>query len=42
MSGFGEIKKIPLHEIWPNEAINFTPWLAKNIDALGISSWART
>ena len=35
MSDFGEIKKIPLRKIWPHEAIDFTPWLAKNIDALG-------
>ncbi len=24
-----------LREIWPNEALNFTPWLAENLDSLG-------
>ena len=32
---FGRIKKINLREIWHNEAVNFTPWLAENISALG-------
>lgn len=35
MYEFGEINKVPLREIWPNEATNFTPWLASNIESLG-------
>jgi len=35
MYDFGEINKVPLREIWPNEATNFTPWLASNIESLG-------
>lgn len=32
---FGKINKVSLRDIWPNEASNFTPWLADNIEELG-------
>jgi len=35
MIAFGEIKRLNLREIWKNEATDFTPWLAENIQSLG-------
>jgi hypothetical protein len=29
------LKRIDLREIWPREAADFTPWLARNLDVLG-------
>ena len=30
----GTIQQVDLHEIWPNETKNFTPWLAENLQLL--------
>ena len=35
MLNFSELKKIPLRQIWENEANDFTPWLESNIQTLG-------
>lgn len=32
---FEKIEHVNLRKIWPNEASDFTPWLAENINALG-------
>ena len=31
----GEFEQVAVREMWPDEAYNFTPWLAKNLDLLG-------
>ena len=31
----GTIERVDIREIWPNEAADFTPWLAENLDTLG-------
>jgi hypothetical protein len=35
MTEFGNLKRIDPREIWAHEALNFTPWLAGNLDRLG-------
>ena len=35
MIKFGTLKRLDLRTIWPNEAHDFSPWLANNIDKLG-------
>lgn len=37
MKKLGSMKKIPLREIWPNEALDFTKWLSEeeNLVQLG-------
>ena len=35
MVDMGEIQRVDLREVWPNEAQDFTPWLAENLDKLG-------
>ena len=32
---FGRIQEVSLQEAWPDEAKDFTPWLAENLDELG-------
>jgi len=32
---FGVIRRVDLRLLWPNEAWDFTPWLAQNIGVLG-------
>ncbi len=35
MSEFGQLKRVPLRQLWKHEGTSFTPWLAANIGALG-------
>ena len=32
---FGELKEVPMRDIWAHETRKFTPWLKRNIGALG-------
>ena len=32
----GKLESVPVRNIWPDEARNFTPWLAENLDRLGV------
>ena len=31
----GRLEAVPLRALWPNEAYNFTKWLATNLDLVG-------
>ncbi len=31
----GRIEEVAIREVWPDEASDFTPWLAKNLEVLG-------
>ena len=35
MQQLGKIENVDIRKIWPNEASDFTPWLAENLDLLG-------
>ena len=35
MVDLGAIERVDLREVWPQEAQDFTPWLAENLDKLG-------
>jgi hypothetical protein len=35
MPEVGRLQKVPLFEVWKHEALEFTPWLAQNIEVLG-------
>ena len=30
----GRLRRVSLREVWPHEALDFTPWLEENIDVL--------
>ena len=35
MPEIGSLTSVPIREVWPNEAADLTPWLARNPDLLG-------
>lgn len=35
MTAIGRLQRVDLRELWPDEARDFTPWLAENLEVLG-------
>ena len=35
MPDLARIERVELRDAWPNEAADFTPWLAEHIDGVG-------
>jgi hypothetical protein len=35
MTGFGNIRRVAIRDVWPSESQDFTPWLAENLEKLG-------
>ena len=35
MEGIGVLSPVDIRKVWPDEAKDFTPWLAENADLLG-------
>lgn len=33
----GRLESVPVQEVWPGEATDFTPWLAENLDELALA-----
>jgi len=33
-SSIGKLKRVPLRQVWPHEALNFTKWLQENVEVL--------
>ena len=33
----GNLEHVQVRDVWPDEAVDFTPWLARNIAQLGES-----
>ncbi|MEZ5339633.1 MAG: hypothetical protein R3F46_15395 [bacterium] len=31
----GRVERLPVRDVWPHEALAFTPWLSQNLDVIG-------
>ena len=38
MREFGQLETVPVKEVWPNEASNFTPWVVTD-EGLKLLGW---